>query len=651
MNIPTTIPPDLPAVSYRPSANAILLPLFSLLISLLLITPFQLLLRVQNIPTTSLIVTIWVSLLFITLNSLIWPTEDLSHRFSGHGLCDTEVLLRQALYTTMASTTCCITRFLASALDTDNACLYESRAMKRRRVWKDCLFCFAVPVCQVGLHYLVQLNRYTVLTVYGCMDSMDPSWVSLVIFHVWPPIFALLNFYYAVLVIRRLHQHRSNLSSTLSRSSSSASLSPRRFLKLFLMSLTLLLIYFPILIYYFYLNISYPFHAYSFSTIHDPLYWSVIVFWQTADAPEGMQYDAWCWVAMGFLVCCFWGWNEEAGELWRGWAVKLGLGKCWPRLKLSAKERREGDGSRSRSGRAGKGSGGSWVDSLDVVGRTLNYFESREVARKASFATTTTLDGGGITQTPTRTHTRSNSREPSSTRKPPLSNHDHDQEDKHESSFSSTTSTFTHTTSLPQNNLDTITPLPASASASTIPYPPPPTTHTHSHPTPLFSSFRTHLNPLPLAALFSSSSSSSSPTSPSAVKPLRHEQEREERNPHSTSHQYSTTTISAQGKGKGKGRSSLLSDDDGDDDGMDTALDMEGLKPGTRAYRERERREMVKTREMEKEKMKMEKRYSGGDTQGEEKGKVKRVEMSDANGGAGGKERLRIEQEVIFGVE
>jgi pheromone a factor receptor len=69
--------------------------------------------------------------------------------------------------------------------------------MKRRRVLKDCLFCFAVPVCQVGLHYLVQLNRYTVLTVYGCVDSMDPSWVSVVVFHVWPPIFALLNFYYA----------------------------------------------------------------------------------------------------------------------------------------------------------------------------------------------------------------------------------------------------------------------------------------------------------------------------------------------------------------------------------------------------------------------------------------------------------------------
>jgi pheromone a factor receptor len=154
------------------------------------------------------------------------------------------------------------------------------------------------------------------------------------------------------------------------------------------MSLTLLIIYFPILIYYFYLNIAYPLHAYSFSFIHDPLYWPVIVFWQTADGPKGMQYDAWCWVAMGFLVCCFWGWNEEAGELWRGWLVKLGLGRYWPSLRLTARERRERESSRSR------GNTSSWVDSFDLVGRTLSYFESREVAKKASFATSTTLDGG-----------------------------------------------------------------------------------------------------------------------------------------------------------------------------------------------------------------------------------------------------------------
>jgi pheromone a factor receptor len=158
------------------------------------------------------------------------------------------------------------------------------------------------------------------------------------------------------------------------------------------MSLTLLIIYFPILIYYFYLNVSYPFHAYSFSYIHDPLYWPIIVFWQTADAPAGMQYDAWCWVAMGFLVCCFWGWNEEAKELWRGWLVKLGFGRCWPRLRLSARERRECAGS--VSGSRIRGSLGSWVDSLDLLGRTLSYFENKEVVKKASFTTSTTLDGG-----------------------------------------------------------------------------------------------------------------------------------------------------------------------------------------------------------------------------------------------------------------
>ncbi|PQE26130.1 a-pheromone receptor protein [Rutstroemia sp. NJR-2017a BBW] len=602
MDNSTAILPVPQTVSYHPSANAILLPLFSILISLLLITPFRLLLRVHNIPTTSLIGVIWLSLLFITINSIVWPTEDLSNRFSGHILCDIEVLLRQALYTTMASTTCCITKFLASALDTDNACLYESRAMKRRRVLKDCLFCFAVPV-------------YGVDCLWVC--GFDGSEL--------------------VLVIRRLHKHRSNLSSTLSRSSSTTSLSPRRFLKLFLMSLTLLIIYFPILIYYFYLNISYPFHAYSFSFVHDPLYWPVIVFWQTADAPKGMQYDAWCWVAMGFLVCCFWGWNEEAGELWRGWLVKFGMSRCWPSLRLTARERRERGSSRSR------GSTASWVDNFDLVGRTLSYFESREVARKASFATSTTLDGGDMTQTRTQSHS-SHGESSSSAGKPSLKDDKHDLS-SNESSFCSTASV-----SRSQTDLEVITPLPTAsiARATTTPHPPPTTTTTTPSrpiPIPLFSSFRTHLNPL-----FSSSTSTSTSTSSSsaakAKQSLRHHNPDQSQGSSNPAHDHITTistTISAQHHYKSSSTSHPhahahpRSRPDSYTNLQD--LDAEAPKPGTRAYRERERREMV----AEKERLKGEdgEKEEKGDWDNKGKGKA---QEKDAAG-------LRIEQEVRFGVE
>lgn len=62
---------------------------------------------------------------------------------------------------------------------------------------KDCLFCFAVPVLQIALHYVIQINRYTVMTIYGCVDATDLSWPSIVIVQIWSPIFACLNVYFA----------------------------------------------------------------------------------------------------------------------------------------------------------------------------------------------------------------------------------------------------------------------------------------------------------------------------------------------------------------------------------------------------------------------------------------------------------------------
>ncbi|KAF7948651.1 uncharacterized protein EAE97_004062 [Botrytis byssoidea] len=361
--------PDPPGVNYPVSANAITLPIFSIIFVLLLIVPFRLLYRVRNIAACSLVIINVISLIFVAMNALLWPTDSLTSRFSGHIVCDIQVLIRQALYTAMTSTTCCISLFLARAVNTDNACMHETRAMKRRRVAKDCAFCFTIPILQVALHYTIQSNRFTVMTIYGCVDATDLS---------WPMIY-------------RLRRHRTNFTSTLS--SSSSGLSPRRFFKLFSMSLMLLLIYFPVVIYYFYLNVSWPLHAYSWSYIHDPLYWPSIVFWRIEDAPKGMQYDAWNWAALAFLIVVFWGCNSEGVEIYRRGLCKLGLARCWPRLGMSMRERKVEKMERdSRMGMSNGSVNGSWAGKFDLITRTIHYFEDQEAkSRKQSVATTTTL--------------------------------------------------------------------------------------------------------------------------------------------------------------------------------------------------------------------------------------------------------------------
>ncbi|TGO81046.1 hypothetical protein BPOR_1392g00010 [Botrytis porri] len=317
--------PDPPGVNYMVSANSITLPIFSIIFIILLIVPFRLLYRVSNIAACSLVIINIISLIFVAMNALIWPTDSLISRFSGHIVCDIQVLIRQALYTAMTSTTCCISLYLARAVTPDNA----------------------------------------------------------------------------FLVIYRLRRHRTNFTSTLS--SSSAGLSPRRFFKLFSMSLMLLLIYFPVVIYYFYLNVSWPLHAFSWSYVHDPSYWPSIIFWRIADAPKGMQYDAWNWVALAFLIVVFWGCNSEGMEIYRRGLCKLGLARCWPRLRMSMHERKME--KMERNSRIGMSSGslnGSWAGKFDLITKTIHYFEDQEAKSGKQSVTTTTTLGDEVKNTTSR---------------------------------------------------------------------------------------------------------------------------------------------------------------------------------------------------------------------------------------------------------
>ncbi|KAF7949297.1 hypothetical protein EAE96_008461 [Botrytis aclada] len=635
--------PDPPGVNYPISANAITLPIFSIIFILLLIVPFRLLYRVSNIAACSLVIINMISLIFVATNALLWPTDSLASRFSGHILCDIQVLLRQALYTAMTSTTCCISLFLARAVNTDNACMHETRAMKRRRVLKDCAFCFTIPILQVALHYTLQTNRFTVMTIYGCVDATDLSWPSIVILHIWPLIFACLNCYFAFLVIYRLRRHRTNFTSTLS--SSSSGLSPRRFFKLFSMSLMLLVIYFPVVIYYFYLNASWPLHAYSWSYIHDPLFWPTIIFWRIADAPKGMQYDAWNWVALAFLIVVFWGCNSEGMEIYRRGLCKLGLARCWPRLSMSLHERKMENMERdSRMGLSVGSVNGSWAGKFDLITKTIHYFDDQEAkSRKQSVATTTTL-GDEVINTKNRKHSHtpafdfvnsSNSvYNSNNTTNCNPSTHKPSNATTYESINEKETSLASKSTTC--ENPDVIYPVPKTAS--------PNNTYSHfpDHETGdkevtvppstskgIWGTFKTHINPLSLTSSFVHGKKENNQDSNTRHHPHSKSHTAIHGNPNlytiiANQNSTHTTQIWAAGAlqdtndvhkelntrlpATGNSTTSMRDYVDEEKDDQDDLF--ANPKPGTRAYRERERREIVSERwgkkmgiEMERKKL------------------------------------------------
>lgn len=166
-----------------------------------------------------------------------------------------------------------------------------------------------------------------------------------------------------VAVTYRIRKYRSNFSHILS--SSSSNLTTSRFLRLFFMSSTLILLYTPVTIYFFYVNLNVEWLSYDWYIIHHPDHWETIIYLPS----QGVRtFDCYCSIAMAIFVFIYFGMGGDAIDMYRNWMLKAGLGRWFPCLKH--------DRARSRKG--------SWSSRLSIISRARSYFENN---RKESNAT------------------------------------------------------------------------------------------------------------------------------------------------------------------------------------------------------------------------------------------------------------------------
>ncbi|KAI9837460.1 MAG: hypothetical protein M1819_007108 [Sarea resinae] len=322
------------------STIAIVLPTLSILTLILSVPPLTWHIKHANIPASSLVC--WILLLnfFNAVNAFIWPTDNITSWWSGIVLCDIEAKIMTASSAGMIGSLICIMRSLANVLNTDRTVLVPSRAARRRQMVLDVLCCFGLPVYLMAVHYVVQPNRYYITAIAGCGASLDSSWPTIVLVNIWPVLASLLCTYYCVVVIFRIHRYRSEFSHLLALSNTSRS----RFLRLFLISTILCIVFLPLQLYVFYVNVNHPLERYSWSRVHSAE-WSQIIM---APSFGTVRFDRWIYIASGMLVFVFFGVGREAVEMYRGWLVKMGLGTVLPTLTKPYQGR--GLGGKSKEG-------------------------------------------------------------------------------------------------------------------------------------------------------------------------------------------------------------------------------------------------------------------------------------------------------------
>jgi pheromone a factor receptor len=310
----------------KPLASTLLPTLAGISVALCL-PPLVTHVKLRNVAAAVLV--FWITLvnLFNFINPLIWPLDDLENRWDGAGLCDIQVKLNLASSTAIPGALICIFRQLAIILDTDQATLAPSRGQRRRRLVFEIFFCIVCPLYMIVAHLVVQPYRYYIFAISGCVASFDNSWPGIILIFVPPLLLCVVAAGYCGLVVVRLMRYRRQFSDILA--SSQSKLNKSRFLRLFILSTTLIVIFLPIAVYVFTRNLAYPRHPFSWSAVHGPEWSTLVVKIPTQGV---VNFDRWLSVGIGYAVFLFFGFGKDATMIYRSWLLSVGLGHCFPKL-------------------------------------------------------------------------------------------------------------------------------------------------------------------------------------------------------------------------------------------------------------------------------------------------------------------------------
>ncbi len=131
-----------------------------------------------------------------------------------------------------------------------------------------------------------------------------------------------------------MRRYRKNFSEILT--SSNSNLTKNRFLRLFLLSIALILTFIPLQFYALYVNsVEPPLLPYSWDLVHGPQWQDIMLI------PTGgnVYYDRWIQIALGYGVFVFLGMGQDAQTLYRKWLLKAGFGRIFPGLHRTSTRR------------------------------------------------------------------------------------------------------------------------------------------------------------------------------------------------------------------------------------------------------------------------------------------------------------------------
>ncbi|KAK5627969.1 hypothetical protein RRF57_003684 [Xylaria bambusicola] len=326
-----------PETNHGLLANLIARVILAFVGILLCCVPLRLLARNGEFAAVVLIVDVTLMNTFTILNALIWHDDNWTTWWDGTGLCDVEVYLSGPLQTIYAASIFTVMYHLAQQVKVTGA--GRDRGLRTRRNLIQATIIFPIPAVQLVFTYFDLAQRYIIGTLIGCSAVYDTSWPKTLVYDVPPAVFAMLSVPYAILLWKRYHAITKQTKGILKFNSQASIRTNRTRLRLYNMSLSILMIYLPVMIYFLVCNVQGTLssdHSYDFNRMRwsaTPYPWDTILFVPSWIIPSSAMNQPWIPIATTAAIVAFFGMTIEAQKIYYQYAEYAGLGLCFRRFK------------------------------------------------------------------------------------------------------------------------------------------------------------------------------------------------------------------------------------------------------------------------------------------------------------------------------
>ncbi|PHH66117.1 hypothetical protein CDD81_180 [Ophiocordyceps australis] len=328
-----------PSPSYTPrgvTANLVARVSLSLVANVICLVPLRLLHRNGEFAAAVFVATVELLNLETIVLSLTWRNDDVDSFWPGYGLCDVDGFFHNAATSLYATCLLAIVRNLAQQVGMMRASPLSCREKKWRNI-KQALVMFPLPIVQLAMTWPVTSQRFQVGTLVGCSWIPHPSWPNLVFFVLPLVVVGVVTAGYAVLTYYRYRQISKSTQPAISSDRSALRRSQRTKRRLYLMVISILVPYLPVVIAFGVINIlnKHGLLPYDYYQMHRrilPTPWNTIALYPSSDVPWLDTNVCYINILSSVSIFLFFGTTKDAMNQYRCVFLALGLARLFPRL-------------------------------------------------------------------------------------------------------------------------------------------------------------------------------------------------------------------------------------------------------------------------------------------------------------------------------